>query len=100
MVREHVEQELDVLGNPYWPKDGPFRVEIVFVFAPNRWKRLGDLDNYGKAVLDACKGLLWIDDSIRYIPKLELSAEADIDTCIDLSVTYLESVEQSASRPR
>jgi Holliday junction resolvase RusA-like endonuclease len=44
---------------PAWRLDAPgYAVEIDV----HRSARRGDLDNFAKAILDACNGVLWVDD--------------------------------------
>lgn len=41
-----------------WPTDTEYSVEIEV----RRARAVGDLDNFAKAVLDACNGIVWADD--------------------------------------
>lgn len=57
---------------PAWPKDARYRVTVTAYFGDERRR---DADNVGKAVLDACNGMLWHDDSqVR-----SLTVEREID---------------------
>lgn len=47
-------------GKGGWPRNGRYRVEVTAHFGDARRR---DADNVGKAVLDACNGHLWDDDS-------------------------------------
>lgn len=42
------------------PKTGDIDVRIELFFGD---KRVRDIDNYNKLILDACTGILWVDDS-------------------------------------
>lgn len=64
------EKEIKYLAQIKWnrsPITGPISVELVFVMKrPNKPKKeypRGDLDNFCKAVLDSCNGVIWNDDS-------------------------------------
>lgn len=79
LVRFWVTQYLK--GKPFKPYEDALCVDLTFyVGIPTSWSikkriqadngqirptaRNGDLDNLTKAILDACNGLLWVDDAI------------------------------------
>lgn len=66
LVRAHVFTQL---GTGLRKLEGPLEVTVIaYCASPKRsvagWEGIptGDVDNYAKAVLDACNGLLWRDD--------------------------------------
>jgi Holliday junction resolvase RusA-like endonuclease len=56
-----------VVGDDLKPTDKPLVVDVTCVAKRPKSTKLAypkpDLDNYIKAVLDACNGKLWVDDS-------------------------------------
>lgn len=57
-----------------WSASHPQHVELAF-FMPTR--RLVDIDNLAKNVLDACNGVLWADDAL--VTRLELVRAVDVE---------------------
>lgn len=74
---EETVQWIAARHRPPSPLRGPLAVAMTFYLPrPKRSKRdipRGDVDNYAKAVMDACNGILWDDD--EQIVRLETSKE-------------------------
>jgi Holliday junction resolvase RusA-like endonuclease len=68
-VRERAVWEMAVRGLPVAKKEFPLSVELVFEIRKPKSNRTRipvgkpDLDNLAKAVLDACEGVIWANDS-------------------------------------
>lgn len=56
-----------------WPLRARYALHLG-VFLPHE---RGDLDNYLKSVGDACNGILWHDDSVKYVGEVSMLAAID-----------------------
>lgn len=57
-----------------WPLHARYAIRLDVFLAHER----GDLDNFLKSVGDAANGILWHDDSARYVRDAELHVERDL----------------------
>lgn len=87
------------------PLDMPLRVDVVFVFprpADMRWKKKPmprvlhvkkpDRDNLDKSVLDALKGIIWIDDCQACDGRIQkFIAAGDEQPHVEVTITPLEA---------
>ncbi len=79
-----------LMGLPPLQADN-LRVDITF-HLPDRRRR--DIDNLSKAVLDACNGILWVDD--KQIHDLHLHKRYGKEPGIVVSVYYYDAAEEAA----
>jgi Holliday junction resolvase RusA-like endonuclease len=71
-----------------WKPDAGGEYEVVLVVY--RAKRVGDLDNYYKGVIDAMKGIAWVDD--RQVVEAHVTLRVDrVNPRVVVSVAKLES---------
>jgi Holliday junction resolvase RusA-like endonuclease len=56
-----------------WPLRARYSVRLDVFLAHER----GDMDNHLKSLGDGCNGVLWHDDSVRYVRDAELHVESD-----------------------
>lgn len=56
-----------------WPLRARYTVRLAVFLAHER----GDLDNFLKSCGDACNGVLWHDDSVKYLREAAMRVESD-----------------------
>lgn len=73
-IKERASQEIAVLDLDL-PTKEPLWVEISIQFRDRaRFNRAGDPDNLQKAILDALRGVVWVDDRVSNLPVVRFAA--------------------------
>lgn len=92
-LRMHLAQQMGSHGWTEIPKKVPLAVTILI----ERQNRLhgADLDNLGKAVLDAAQGIVYADD--RYIDRLLVSRRLSDRNRLELTVITLEEEDNATT---
>jgi Holliday junction resolvase RusA-like endonuclease len=92
-IREQAKLQWDIM-----PMECPLTLSIVLY---TKGKRLGDLDNYAKGVLDALQGIVFLDDiqvcelHTKHIQGKEDKIEVFIDPANVLATTYKKLARKS-----